>query len=185
MTILFIFVTHLLILSTIEKIVAFTVERFLAICGSSKNIPPTQNIGGKLSRTKKIAFRNIALIWAISLCGAAPLVTLTRINYLELDHQKLLDSAWCGMAYNEPDKRWEFYLLSSTVIFFLIPLMLISFLYFKIASKLKKATRLDSYSNMQLTDQMTSRKIVQSRKIVIRMLGEHALSFLSLSSHSI
>ena len=151
----------------------------MAICGSSKSIPPsTQTLFNtkSLSQIKKIACRNIALIWTISLCGAAPLVTFTRINYLEYENQPLAQSAWCGLPYNEPDKLWELVMLSSTVIFFLIPLVIISFLYYQIARKLKKATKLDpsNQSDMHLTDHATSRKIIQSRKMVIRMLGEFA-----------
>lgn len=63
-------------------------------------------------------------------------------------------------------------MLSSTIAFFLIPLAVISCLYYQIARKLKQATLLDSFthSDIHLTDHATSRKIVQSRKIVIRML---------------
>lgn len=103
-------------------------------------------------------------------------MTFTRINYLEYENQPLAQSAWCGLPYNEPDKLWELVMLSSTVIFFLIPLVIISFLYYQIARKLKKATKLDpsNQSDMHLTDHATSRKIIQSRKMVIRMLGEFA-----------
>lgn len=113
----------------------------------------------------------------VSLAGATPLVMLTRINYLEYQDSPLLESAWCGLPYNEPDKRWELVMLSSTVLFFLIPLAIISLLYYQIARKLKKATRLDSFnqSDIQLTDHATSRKIIQSRKIVIRMLGNQTV----------
>lgn len=157
-------------------------ERYLAIC-ATKSIPPAQSMFNtkSLSRTKRIACRNIAFIWAISLCGAAPLLPLTRVNYLELDSQRLVDSAWCGLAFNEPDKRAELVVFLSTFVFFIIPLVLISYLYFKIARKLKKATRLDSYSDMQLTDHATSRKIIQSRKIVIRMLGKSIDSIATLA----
>ena len=149
----------------------------MAICGSSKRtIPSTQGILNteSLSNGKKIACRNIAIIWATSLGGAAPLVSLTRINHLEFESELLNDSAWCGLPYNEPDKRWELVMLASTVLFFLIPLVLISCLYFRIGRKLHKATQLDSliHSEMQLADHASSRKMVQSRKIVIRMLGK-------------
>ncbi|KPM10883.1 hypothetical protein QR98_0094480, partial [Sarcoptes scabiei] len=160
----------------IKKTVAFTVERFLAICGSSKSMPPsTQTFFNtkSISAMKKIACRNIVLIWIFSLLGALPLVLLTRINYLDYDELRLEQSAWCGLAYNEPDKRWELVMLSSTIVFFLIPLTIITCLYYKIAVKLKQATKLDAITNQsdfQLTDHVTSRKIIQSRKIVIRML---------------
>lgn len=172
---------HPRLASKIRASVAFTLERFLAICGSAKSIPPsTQTLFNtkSVSQIKRIACRNIALIWAISLCGAAPLVSLARINYLEYDNVPLEASGWCGLPYNEPDKRWELVMLSSTVIFFLIPLIIISFLYYQIARKLKKATKLDSshQSDIHLTDHATSRKIIQSRKIVIRMLGKFRAS---------
>lgn len=154
--------------------VTFTVERFLAICGTSK--PPNQNMFTPKSIThmKKIALRNISLIWVVSLCGASPMVAYTRINYLEYNETRLEESAWCGLPYNEPDRRWEWVMLSSTILFFLIPLTIITVLYYRIAQKLRRATRLDpvSQQDMQLTDHATSRKIVQSRRIVIRMLGK-------------
>lgn len=176
---------------------AFTVERFLAICGSSKHQtlqPTTQTLFNfkSILHIKRLVYRNILLIWLISISGAIPLVLLTRVNYLETtNHQKqklIKQSAWCGLAYNVPDKRWELIMLSSTIIFFLIPLLIISCLYYKIAKKLKKTIKLDYNFNLQqsslsndyygqqqqqqLNDHLQSRKIIQSRRIVIRMLGK-------------
>ncbi|UXI17444.1 RNA-binding protein PNO1-like [Sarcoptes scabiei] len=171
--------------ASVLTLVAFTVERFLAICGSSKSMPPsTQTFFNtkSISAMKKIACRNIVLIWIFSLLGALPLVLLTRINYLDYDELRLEQSAWCGLAYNEPDKRWELVMLSSTIVFFLIPLTIITCLYYKIAVKLKQATKLDAITNQsdfQLTDHVTSRKIIQSRKIVIRMLSKWSKSIRS------
>lgn len=174
----------------------------MAICGSTKHQtlqPSTQTLfknDKSIIRIKRLVYRNIALIWIISIVGALPLVLLTRVNYLEFNQKKLKQSAWCGLAYNEPDKRWELIMLLSTIIFFLIPLIIITYLYYKIAKKLKKATKLDNMNSHyyqhqnqnqnhyqhhhqhqhqsdigQLNDHVISRKIIQSRRIVIRMLG--------------
>ncbi|KAH9412874.1 neuromedin U receptor [Dermatophagoides pteronyssinus] len=181
--------------ASVLTLVAFTVERFLAICGSSKHQtlqPTTQTLFNfkSILHIKRLVYRNILLIWLISISGAIPLVLLTRVNYLETtNHQKqklIKQSAWCGLAYNVPDKRWELIMLSSTIIFFLIPLLIISCLYYKIAKKLKKTIKLDYNFNLQqsslsndyygqqqqqqLNDHLQSRKIIQSRRIVIRML---------------
>ncbi|XP_027201251.2 neuromedin-U receptor 2-like isoform X1 [Dermatophagoides pteronyssinus] len=182
--------------ASVLTLVAFTVERFLAICGSSKHQtlqPTTQTLFNfkSILHIKRLVYRNILLIWLISISGAIPLVLLTRVNYLETTNhhqqQKLIkQSAWCGLAYNVPDKRWELIMLSSTIIFFLIPLLIISCLYYKIAKKLKKTIKLDYNFNLQqsslsndyygqqqqqqLNDHLQSRKIIQSRRIVIRML---------------
>ncbi len=153
----------------------FTLERYTAICGSPK-VPNSQSLVNNNTsiRIKRIAIRNIIIIWIFSLIGATPLAMFTRINYLSMDSSLLYESAWCGLPFNDPDRIWETMMLSSTIIFFLIPLSIISFLYYRIARKLKKATKLDPFNHpdLHLADQRTSRKIMQSRKIVIRMLGK-------------
>lgn len=153
----------------------------MAICGSPK-IPNSQSLfnTNTSTRVKRIAIRNIIIIWIFSLIGATPLALFTQINYLVMDSSVLYESAWCGLPFNEPNLHWETIMLSSTIIFFLIPLTIISLLYYRIARKLKRATKLDPLNNpdLHLADQRTSRKIMQSRKIVIRMLGKtHFLLF--------
>lgn len=146
----------------------------MAICGSTK-VPNTQSLfnTNTSNRIKRTALRNIIIIWTFSLIGATPLATFTRINYLYIESTPLYESAWCGLPFNEPQRTWETIMLSSTIIFFIIPLMLITLLYYRIARTLKKATKLDPFNHpdLHLADQRTSRKIMQSRKIVIRMLG--------------
>jgi hypothetical protein len=147
----------------------------MAICGSPK-VPNSQSLFNTDSstRVKRIAIRNIIIIWIFSLIGATPLAMFTRINYLFIESSPLYESAWCGLPFNDPDRTWETIMLSSTIIFFLIPLSIITLLYYRIARKLKKATKLDPFNHpdLHLADQRTSRKIMQSRKIVIRMLGK-------------
>ncbi|CAG2164736.1 unnamed protein product [Oppiella nova] len=159
--------------ASVLTLVTFTLERYMAICGSPK-VPNSQSMfnTNTSTRIKRIAIRNIVIIWLFSLIGATPLALFTQINYLFLDSKPLKESAWCGLPFNQPSLHWETIMLSSTVIFFLIPLTIISLLYYRIARKLKKATKLDplNHPDLHLADQRTSRKIMQSRKIVIRML---------------
>ncbi|XP_054169093.1 neuromedin-U receptor 2-like [Oppia nitens] len=160
--------------ASVLTLVTFTLERYMAICGSPK-VPNSQslfNTKDEMSRIKRIAIRNIVIIWIFSLIGAIPLSLFTQINYLFVDSKPLYESAWCGLPFNQPNLHWETIMLSSTIIFFLIPLTIISLLYYRIARKLKRATKLDplNHPDLHLADHRTSRKIMQSRKIVIRML---------------
>ncbi|CAG2107597.1 unnamed protein product [Medioppia subpectinata] len=146
----------------------------MAICGSPK-VPSSQSMFNTNTSThiKRIAIRNIIIIWIFSLIGATPLALFTQINYLYLDSKTLSESAWCGLPFNKPNLHWETIMLSSTIIFFLIPLTIISLLYYRIARKLKKATKLDplNHPDLHLADQRTSRKIMQSRKIIYSVLS--------------
>lgn len=157
--------------ASILTLVAFTLERYSAICGSPKTPPPNINSS---SSTRNRFTRNTVLIWLLGLLGAVPLALYTRINYLYIDDEPLIESAWCGLPFNDPDRTWETIMLTSTIIFFIFPLLIICLLYYFIAITLKKATRLDPIGNIDihLNDQRCSRKIMQSRKIVIRLLGK-------------
>lgn len=161
---------------SVLTLVQFTLERYLAICGSTK--APVTNTAlntNASSRLKRIAFRNIIIIWFLSLLGATPLALFTQINYLYIDKAPLYESAWCGLPFNAPHRIWETIMLTSTILFFMIPLVIITLFYYLIARTLKKASRLDPFNNpdLHLADQRSSRKIIQSRKIVIRLLGKY------------
>ncbi|XP_053207205.1 neuromedin-U receptor 2-like [Panonychus citri] len=162
--------------ASILTLVTFTLERYAAICGSPKTPPPNINSS---SSTRNRFTRNTLAIWLLGLLGALPLVLYTRINYLYVNDQPLQGSAWCGLPFNDPDRTWETIMLSSTIIFFIFPLLIICLLYYFIAITLKKATRLDPISNidLHLNDQRCSRKIMQSRKIVIRLLVAIVIAF--------
>ncbi|XP_015788297.1 neuromedin-U receptor 2-like [Tetranychus urticae] len=162
--------------ASILTLVAFTLERYSAICGSPKTPPPNINSS---SSTRNRFTRNTVLIWLLGLLGAVPLALYTRINYLYIDDEPLIESAWCGLPFNDPDRTWETIMLTSTIIFFIFPLLIICLLYYFIAITLKKATRLDPIGNIDihLNDQRCSRKIMQSRKIVIRLLVAIVIAF--------
>lgn len=120
---------------------------------------------------KRVAIRNILIIWMLSIVAATPLTVYTQINYLVVNDKPLQESAWCGMPFNAPNRVWENFMIMSTVAFFIIPLIVITLLYSLIGRTLRKASRLPN-PDFQLTDQSSSRKIMKSRTIVVRLLGE-------------
>jgi neuromedin U receptor 1 len=136
---------------------------------------------------KRIACRNILIIWILSLVAATPLTVFTQINHLYINEQPLEESAWCGLPFNAPNRVWENFMIMSTVAFFIIPLIVITLLYSLIGRTLRKASRIPN-PDFQLTDQSSSRKIMKSRTIVVRLLGEFPeiilKELLSLPKHS-
>lgn len=121
---------------------------------------------------KKSVIRNIIGIWIISILAATPVTIFTQINYLnDINGNILFDSAWCGLPFNSPNKSWEKFMIMSTVAFFIIPLIVMTLLYSLIGQTLRKANRIPN-PDFQLTDQCSSRKIMKSRTIVVRLLGK-------------
>lgn len=166
--------------ASVLTLVTLTVERFRAICVASDSLRATQS---SLSPTesihmKRVAIRNILIIWILSLVAATPLTVFTQINYLYVDDKPLSESAWCGLPFNAPNRVWEKFMIMSTVAFFIIPLIIITLLYTLIGRTLRAASRIPN-PDFQLTDQCSSRKIMKSRTIVVRLLGKRGHKSLS------
>ena len=159
--------------ASVLTLVTLTVERFRAICISSDSLRATQSSlsPSESNHMKRVAIRNILIIWMLSIVAATPLTVYTQINYLVVNDKPLQESAWCGMPFNAPNRVWENFMIMSTVAFFIIPLIVITLLYSLIGRTLRKASRLPN-PDFQLTDQSSSRKIMKSRTIVVRLLGE-------------
>lgn len=162
--------------ASILTLVTLTVERYRAICLESNSLraqtlAPTETI-----QMKKSVIRNIIGIWIISILAALPVTIFTQINYLtDLNGQILTQSAWCGLPFNSPNQSWEKFMIMSTVAFFIIPLIVMTLLYSLIGQTLRRANRIPN-PDFQLTDQSSSRKIMKSRTIVVRLLGEFCIS---------
>ena len=97
-----------------------------------------------------------------------------QVNYL-LDemNETITESAWCGPPFNDPQTSWEALVTASTVIFFILPTLLLFVLYLRIAQVLensKKLRRCASTDTGKRCDM--DRTQVQSRRVVIRMLGK-------------
>ena len=159
--------------ASVLTLVTLTVERFRAICISSDSLRATQSSlsPSESIHMKRVACRNILIIWILSLMAAAPLTVFTQINYLYVNDKHLEESAWCGLPFNAPNPIWQNFMIMSTVAFFIIPLFVLTLLYSLIGRTLRKASRIPN-PDFQLSDPSSSRKIMKSRTIVVRLLGK-------------
>ncbi|PSN47395.1 hypothetical protein C0J52_11168 [Blattella germanica] len=108
--------------TSILTIVAFSTERYLAIC---------QPIQSYTTSSPRIAIRVIAVLWVVSLLCAMPFAIYTKINYVEYppgSEQLAAESAFCAMLEHAMPENWPMYELSAFV-FFLGPMLIIVVLY--------------------------------------------------------
>ncbi|KAG1674192.1 Neuropeptides capa receptor [Nymphon striatum] len=154
--------------ASILTIVAFTLERYVAICHPIHN-----KTKSKFSRATKV----IIVIWAISILTSFPYGKFIQINHLRDPNGNLIEkSKWCGFPYNDPQKHWESLIIASTLLFFVIPMSIISILYFRIALVLHRSGCL-SRSNTTGRFQRKCGARTQSRRAVIRMLCAVVIAF--------
>ncbi|XP_035705429.1 pyrokinin-1 receptor-like isoform X2 [Folsomia candida] len=192
--------------ASILTIVAFTAERYNAICNPMK----TQT-KSKFSRATRV----ICLIWIISIASALPWGYYTKVNYvLDPHNNTMLESAWCGVPFDKPDLSCQILMLLSTMLFFVAPMTLILILYLRIALVLHRSSRngslrrccatqhqpsynngtpnngngpralpstpQQSYSNYSAKRCQAERAHMQSRRAVIRMLVAICIAFFVL-----
>ena len=94
--------------------------RYLAIC---RPLSP-------LARSSTVQARKvICCIWIISSFSAAPWAFFTKVNYLEYDGTILEESAWCSIPFNEETTGSLYMMLGSTVIYFFVPMVVVTLLY--------------------------------------------------------
>ncbi|KAL5291377.1 NMUR1.2 family protein [Megaselia abdita] len=150
---------------SVLTIVAFSMERFLAICH------PLHLYA--MSGFKR-ALRIITALWIISFLSATPFAIFTTIDYVKypVDNSIIYDSAFCAMLDNPPGiPLWEL----STCLFFVIPMILIFVLYVRMGIQIKQRTT-EKLGVQQGSMQKESRH-QQSRKAVIRMLAAVVITF--------
>uniref|UniRef100_W8BJQ5 Neuropeptides capa receptor n=1 Tax=Ceratitis capitata TaxID=7213 RepID=W8BJQ5_CERCA len=150
---------------SVLTIVAFSTERFIAICHPLH----LQAMSGL-----KRALRIIGGLWFVSLIGAIPFGLLTDIQYLNYPSTKatIPESAFCSMT-QYPDKFPLFEL--SFCLFFVIPMLLIIILYGKMGAQIRFSTTLQL--GVQKGSMHRESRHQQSRKAVIRMLAAVVLTF--------
>ena len=73
----------------------------------------------------------ILKIWIVSFLSAAPWFPFTRVNYLIFNNEQLEESAWCSVLFNEENVGSVYLMLFSTLIYFVLPLMLVTVLYIR------------------------------------------------------
>ncbi|XP_055676900.1 neuropeptides capa receptor [Lutzomyia longipalpis] len=152
---------------SVLTIVAFTMERFLAICHPLHLYT--------MSGFKR-AVRIIGALWVVSFLSAVPFGIFTKIDYIDYppDNSTILDSAFCAMLENpEGFPLWEL----STCIFFVVPMVVIVVLYTRIGLRIRSRTRHTVALGVQQGSVHNESRQTQSRKAIIRMLAAVVITF--------
>ncbi|XP_076175863.1 neuropeptides capa receptor isoform X2 [Ptiloglossa arizonensis] len=153
---------------SVLTIVAFSMERYLAICHPLR----VYTISGL-----KRPIRFILAAWSIALVCAIPFAIYTKVNLVEYppgSGNYSADSAICAMLLPYMPK-FPLYELSS-IIFFFIPMLVILVVYTRMGLRIWNSTRDTLNSVVHGTIHGNSRQI-QSRKSVIRMLSAVVILF--------
>jgi neuromedin U receptor 1 len=151
------FMTEMTSSASILTIVAFTVERYVAICH------PLQ--AHSYSRPSR-AIKTVLCVWATAVASALPYPVHTRI-FPYLIHpwtgEPLAESVICNLTA-ESRAIMRFVFEASTFILFVVPIGIITILYILIGFRLRVTT--GGSRHLGLGGQLG-----QSRRNVIRMLG--------------
>lgn len=153
---------------SVLTIVAFSMERYLAICHPLRVYA--------MSGLKR-PIRFILAAWLIAIVSAIPFAVYTKVNLVEYPPESgnySADSAICAMLLPYMPK-FPLYELS-TVVFFLIPMLVILVVYTRMGLRVADSSRKTISAVTQGTVHGESRKI-QSRKSVLRMLSAVVIMF--------
>ncbi|XP_043466372.1 neuropeptides capa receptor-like [Leptopilina heterotoma] len=154
---------------SVLTIVAFSMERYLAICH-----PFRVNAMSGLKRP--ISF--ILGSWSIAMISAIPFIIYSKLNYVEYPPKsgnESKDSAICAMLL--PDMPHYPLYEMSCLIFFLIPMIIIFILYVRMGLKIHKSARNSLGPIFNQNSVHTESKQFQSRKSIIRMLSAVVVLF--------
>ncbi|XP_061497560.1 neuropeptides capa receptor [Anopheles gambiae] len=152
---------------SVLTIVAFSMERFLAICH-----PLHLYTMSGLQRPVRI----IAGLWVVSLLSAVPFAVFTDIDYIAYPptNEKILDSAFCAMLSNpEGFPLWEL----STCLFFAFPMLIMVVLYGRMGMQIRSRTQRTAELGVRNGSVNGPSRISQSRKAIIRMLAAVVITF--------
>ncbi|XP_030375359.1 neuropeptides capa receptor [Scaptodrosophila lebanonensis] len=149
---------------SVFTIVAFSMERFLAICHP---LHLYAMVGFKR------ALRIIAALWIASFLSAIPFGIMSEIQYLRdpNDNTKIAESAFCSLSL--PDELPLFEV--SFCIFFVIPMVLIIILYGRMGAQIRSRTT--QKLGVQHGSIRESRNSQMKKKAVIRMLAAVVITF--------
>ncbi|XP_073837619.1 capability receptor [Musca autumnalis] len=149
---------------SVFTIVAFSVERYLAIC---------HPLNSYAMYGFKRALRIIGGLWLLSFIAAIPFGMLSEIQYLTYppDNETILESAMCAMF---PPEEWHIFEISF-VLFFLIPMIMIIYFYGRMGAEIRARTV--QKLGVQRGSMHRASRHEQSRKAVIRMLAAVVLTF--------
>lgn len=151
---------------SVLTIVAFSMERFLAICY------PLHSYA--MSGFKR-AVRIIATIWLISLLSATPFAyyrTIYYIRYPPPDGDEVPESGLCA-TLSTPSGFYE----ASTIIFFAIPMLIIFVLYANMAIEIRSRSKQSVTEELGIRSSSMNAKQIKSRRAIINMLAVVVLTF--------
>jgi len=156
-------ITETLIYASILTIVAFTIERYQAICH-----PLSLNSRSGAGRAKRM----ILLVWVVSLVSALPWSMFAKVNYIQFEGRDLEQSAWCSMPYNEeaPDNMPLYVTVAATFLYFVVPFTIVLFLYLRIGLTMKRSKMQRCAASTGGTGCEAESSYSQGRRTVIRML---------------
>lgn len=152
---------------SVLTIVAFSIERFLAIC-----YPLHVYVMCGFKR----AVRIIIVVWAISIVCAIPFGLYTGIHYLKFPKDygpELKESALCRMIESPPIPVWEL----SAVLFYVIPLIFLLVFYTRIVIEIQLRLRDNSALGVRNGSNSSQTKRTKSRRAVIKMLVVVVITF--------
>ncbi|XP_017128680.1 neuropeptides capa receptor isoform X1 [Drosophila elegans] len=151
---------------SVFTIVAFSMERFLAICHP---LHLYAMVGFKR------AIRIITALWIASFISAIPFGLLSDIQYLKypLDDSRIEESAFCSMSPEIVNVIPVFEV--SFCIFFVIPMILIILLYGRMGAKIRSRT--NQKLGVQHGNNRETRNSQMRKKTVIRMLAAVVITF--------
>ncbi|XP_068142444.1 neuropeptides capa receptor [Drosophila tropicalis] len=152
---------------SVLTIVAFSMERFLAICHP---LHLYTMVGFKR------ALRIITMLWIASFLSAIPFGIYSNMQYLYYppDNTSIMESAFCSMS---PEITKEIPLFeASFCIFFVIPMFLIILLYGRMGFKIRSRTT-QKLGVQHGSLHRESRNSQMKKKAVIRMLAAVVITF--------
>ncbi|KAL0132500.1 hypothetical protein PUN28_000325 [Cardiocondyla obscurior] len=157
--------------ATVLTITAFTIERYVAICH-----PFISHTMSKPSR----AIKFVVAIWVLALCLAVPqAIQFGIIVDYSANGTADLDSARCSLRWTIIEHAFEF----STILFFVLPMTIITVLYVLIAIKLRRSNLLTTTVRNRhhvpgaLNHMDSSRGRTTAQRNVIRMLVAVVVAF--------
>lgn len=144
--------------------------RYVAICH-----PFISHTMSKLSRAVKF----VIVIWLLALCLAVPQAAQFGIVYDYRNGSVVLDSAQCSIKWYLIEHAFEI----STILFFILPMTIITVLYILIAIKLRQSRLLSATAKRNHLSAGSiygdsGRGKSSAQKNVIRMLGKWNVSLI-------
>ncbi|GLG97497.1 Neuropeptides capa receptor [Gryllus bimaculatus] len=155
---------HRVSYTSVLTIVAFSTERYLAICH------PLYAYSMKGLRRALLV---IGSIWLVALGAAAPFGAYTKVSYLEFppgSGRLVADSAFCAMLQEDVPDSYPVYELSM-LFFFLLPMVALVVLYTRMAAALWWPAR-RGHALRGAVHQRSGSGGSAGRRSVVKMLGE-------------